>query len=126
MQYLGFRAWDIAESRWRDCWIADIYADEAVENDNLIIEQFTGLFDNENEKIFEGDIVYQYTGNSMSKNNGHYPYDKGIVEVVRESSNGGSWEPIAYGKIFGRVRPAWKKVGNIHENPELVPNYVGA
>jgi hypothetical protein len=81
------------------------------EDDEIIPEtlgQFTGLLDKNGKKIFEGDIVYNGSGNP------------GVVEwacgafIVR-FFNGDDWDVGQY------IKEEYTKIiGNIHDNPELL------
>jgi hypothetical protein len=98
MRKIKFRAWKIAEARWNDWWIADIYVDENIEDEDLIIEQFTGLLDKNGKEVYEGDIVRQWDVNNCIDSLEYAFYR--IAECTLDED--------------------CEVIGNIHENPELL------
>jgi len=99
---------------------------------NSILDQFTGLTDKNGKEIYEGDIVkYQY---HLDKNDKECFY--GIVEYhIRTLKEGHDNESFHVGFILRGfdLKHKWedyytelpdlndiKKIGNIHENPELL------
>lgn len=137
---IKFRAWDTETKKlykivldisfWADGKIQyvvatnDLYGEKKAETiwgENLILEQFAGLFDKKRTKqypngqpIYEGDIVYFYIGDK-------YP-GKGIVAYWKDRFcivDGLDVENSAvYFSIYGR--PRTRVIGNIHDNPELL------
>ncbi|MFA5422208.1 MAG: YopX family protein [Bacilli bacterium] len=122
MRTIDVRAWDVVNNDW-----FDMVESEEICNVNfgakqgtLIVELSIGLRDKNDQSIYEGDIVFQYTGNNSDPKAGKGNYKNGIVDVVRESISGGCWEPCGHGRVDGKTRPLWEVIGNMHENPELL------
>ena len=85
--------------------------------DDLVVMQFTGLFDKDGKEIYEGDIFDEELIDSDTGIAYSYPYvcfENGMFtdEVGDESL----WDIIT--GIDGKVR--YKVIGNIYENPELI------
>ena len=78
-----------------------------VKQDDFIIEQYTGLKDENGKDIYEGDIV------SVRNKNRKNEYDIGVVEFGKAAFRC----PFLLGKYHsGQV----EVIGNIHENPDLL------
>lgn len=78
-------------------------------DEDAVIEQYTGLKDQNNKEIYEGDIVKMPDWQT-----------KPIYEVVEYHKAG--FDPFQEG-CFGCASPDGEEVevvGNIHENPELI------
>jgi uncharacterized phage protein (TIGR01671 family) len=74
------------------------------------VGQFTGLLDENGDKIFEGDIVYVYRGIRES-----FRY-RVAVEYLE-----GGFNPFANPNWDSLPNPSEVKIiGNIHDNPELL------
>lgn len=90
--------------------------DESLFPDRYIIEQYTGLTDKKEVKIFEGDVVRaapNYTYVIRWENGAFYAYRKTITD------NG---QPYRWGLIsrFNELCIDIEVIGNIHDNPELI------
>lgn len=126
---IKFRAWLVEDSKmynWNPRFFSDMspvtsWSEEFPDGRDVILMQFTGLYDKNGREIYEYDIIFQWTGNNLSPRRGKGKYEKGIVEVVKEYVNGGCWEPIGSGLIAGHKRPNWEVIGNIYESPDLIP-----
>jgi uncharacterized phage protein (TIGR01671 family) len=102
-------------------WI-DIMNDEY--NNNLIIEQYTGFNDDNNCKIFEGDIVetvyeMDYITGKEYKNADDYKKELGEIKWCEDK---GSWYVWGWGSL-GYIKETAqhiKIIGNIHKNKEMI------
>lgn len=85
-------------------WVIEVAADT--------VGQFTGLFDKNQRKIFEGDIMIDKYGNKGVVEYSAAPF---IVDMKAQGQDGilYAWEAIL------SDNPMWV-VGNIHDNPELL------
>ena len=86
----------------------ELYMDEVAPVDPDTVGQFTGLYDREDNEIFEGDIVRT----SVAKD------DIGLVEwhsehaaFVVHMKGSSQWYPLDKGD---------KIIGNVHDNPSLL------
>ena len=81
------------------------------------VGQFTGLFDKNGKKIFEGDIVRDSTGHEF----GHVEFSNGFWRVFNDDVEEflSNWARHAYSKKLGQYIKA-EIIGNIHDNPELL------
>lgn len=119
MRELRFRVWD----KKKKCYLAvlgcsnlTIYqvARAIVERgeENIIIEQYTGLKDQDGREIYEGDIVRAWIGFAPGGRVGVIKYDDGMFFI--ESPD------------FITFTDAWicnyalTTIGNIHEKPDLL------
>jgi uncharacterized phage protein (TIGR01671 family) len=119
---IKFRAWDKSElflMPWDD-----MYNDSSLfmpvinnEDDNFILEQFTGLTDKNGKEIYEGDILLWSDRNGKIK--------KWVVDFVcggfcaKVNGKGGSWQLSILTAMSFDTDPC-EIIGNIHENPELL------
>jgi len=77
------------------------------DDDKFILMQYTGVKDDDEKDIYEGDII-EYTYNRDTMETATY------TEVVE-------WEENSNGVGFGiNVNQMKKIIGNIYENPELI------
>ena len=72
-----------------------------------IFMQFTGLLDKVGKEIYEGDIVLKHDGKTKAK--------------VLYGTDRFYLEPVWYGEAEDGAFQAVKVIGNIYENPELLP-----
>ncbi|MCK8628191.1 YopX family protein [Fructobacillus cardui] len=133
MREIKFRVWSRKWEQWLNPEEHVIYADngdvgevnddELVESivHNTVVEQFTGLHDNNGREIYEGDVVKLHVV-ILS------PDDKaGFIEYRTEFGY-----CINFGKAVAR-QEYWaandkhtiEVIGNIHENPELLEGVDG-
>ncbi len=77
--------------------------------DRWVLQQFTGLYDSEDEEIYEGDIVKYHTNGELVRPADH------ISEVFW--IKGDLWPRIENDCIVGNNCTV---IGNIFENPELL------
>lgn len=73
------------------------------------VGQFTGLFDKNGKKIFEGDIISGLGNTYVCR------WDEGNVEFTVFDGN------ESFGLAYAAY-PCMEVVGNIHDNPELLKN----
>lgn len=115
MRELKFRAWWKDTKRFLDgdewymaCSGAKYlhYAVMPYNDDDFIIEQYTGLKDKNGKEIYEGDIVEKDGLNYWIK------WEKGCFVIWRGERY------ISF--VIGGHAPFCKVIGNINENPELL------
>ncbi len=81
------------------------------------LEQFTGLKDKNGKEIYEGDVL---RGNQPYVDSGEFPTaiviieDAGLGVIIKDTRGGDYYVPLAWAKDY-------EVIGNIHENPDLVP-----
>lgn len=123
---IKFRAWDIDEETWcsRVNWDYDKgfigiicvkdhdgkYIGEYVTTD-IVVEQYTGLKDEDGKEIYEGDIV---TLNCSWEEVD--PRDCCVITFEDGCFRVGD----AFENEAGKYLKEYRLVGNIHENPELL------
>jgi uncharacterized phage protein (TIGR01671 family) len=84
-----------------------------IDNENNILEQYTGLNDKDGKEIYEGDIV---------QSTNHHP-DKFEIRFVEGGFCawwGNDEFPIDINHFYDSKGCCIKVIGNIHENPELL------
>ena len=94
--------------------------------DEIELDQFTGLADNEGREIYENDIIIQKVVNHIHK---HVTYCTGIVRYGQGTSmfyiDQGPYmtKPLLTGWLSSKTEPLTEinlVLGNTHENPELI------
>lgn len=129
MREIKFRAWDFEEyemiynvERTYDFGCSGFgasepsFADVLEDNERYMIMQYTGLKDEENKGIYEGDIIeggyLNPLSNEFMSKKYIVEYDKGsfIGKLIGHSPYGDTWIHFIKGKV----------IGNIYENPELL------
>lgn len=112
MRMLKFRAWKVDEKRMVALYPDASYPDDSWSSANLIeghnwkVMQFTGLLDRFGAEIYEGDILQQNVESLM------------MTVVWQEGKyilRGAHDADLAF---YAR---SCSKIGNIYENPELLP-----
>lgn len=134
MREIKFRFWDTEYKHWVElpCLIGDYQANsyrtygdpfpmssfmhgeyqERLSDGILIIQQFTGLKDNNDKDIYEGDILKCKSYDGWFDKEGFY-YNK-VVEYTTQPAGESQLSGFLYIPIDREV------IGNIFENPELV------
>ena len=97
-------------------WIGPLY----YENDDLELELFTGLYDKNGEKIYEGDILGFYDRGDYINCSVFYNKDKAMfVSIIDDESEKLTYSmPEIIHAAYGRG--GVEVVGNIHENKDLL------
>lgn len=89
-------------------WTVNISPEEYYGDEDLVIEQFTGLLDRNGQKIYEGDILDDGTHICKIKWSEHFAAFEALNEHEGYKSN--AWFEAKYGEV----------IGNIHETPGLL------
>ncbi len=129
-----FRVWDgkkfqsstrfLIESDDGSVWQNEGECEDMLCQKEYILQQFTGLLDQNNKKIYEGDIlkVKSYDGWSDTKGFYYYPivfYDENIAAFVYAPR-----PELKCGTSFlhprGPFKTNYEVIGNIFENKDLI------
>ena len=89
-----------------------------IEVDPETVGQYTGLTDKNGKKIFEGDIVEHHVQGDILVNRGVIVWDERNGCWLHQLN---TMRPTLY--MFNSK--AWKIIGNIHDNPELLQKMEG-
>ena len=131
MREIKFRAWGSDPEgepakyhRWENiCHCFDLW----VHNENIIIEQFTGLKDSSGVDIYEGDICkFHIFTQELGENLGVYEGEKETTVEISISEfgiwlQGDSEENSGYALWFDGIHEeSFEVIGNIHENKDLL------
>ena len=131
MREIKFRAWNMSKDNYMKLhgYLGNTFWDNgelcAVQA-TIILEQFTGLRDKNGKEIYEGDIYYStYRAGGAGSIRGR---SKERIKQIVEWNNRGSWrgKRIEQGRGYGCCHPTCElgedieKIGNIHENQELL------
>lgn len=124
MRALKFRAWSKKRNKWWEgVWIkaetgstytGDTHDLELDANDDLIVEQFTGLKDMNGKEVYEGDIIkYDHPNSGYGRTDiPDYCFDPvPALETMYEDGE--------HCEMIFRIRSG-EVVGNIHQNHELM------
>jgi uncharacterized phage protein (TIGR01671 family) len=113
-----FRLWDKGSKcfYWKDCFTissdGDIFIKGSdysfiADDEDYVLQQFTGFFDSEGKEIYEGDIL-------------NFPEDHAIL-VEWEPSFSGFYPFLERGDYhYGGEFEKPTIVGNVMENPEII------
>ncbi len=80
-------------------------------------EQYTGLYDSENEPVIEGDLINAGYGI------GKIIFREGCFFIEWIDDKEANIEPLGWTKN-NRPRTGFIVFGNVHENPELLPTMI--
>lgn len=89
---------------------------DALDDDNYVVEQFTGLTDVNGKEIYEGDIVHGYD-QEPDRDDGYV--GSSVIDVVN-FENGAFWIGDSWYKVMVMTPPIVEVIGNVHTNPELL------
>jgi uncharacterized phage protein (TIGR01671 family) len=129
MRSYKFRVWDKLkkefneEYHYKNEFISiglGFHSDVCVSKDDLILQQYTGLNDNNGKEIYEGDILDRVGNGSFIKIvvSWDEPNCRFIYKSVCNLHGGGS--PLTNNSINISDWTYWVVCGNIFENPELL------
>ncbi len=111
MREIKFRAWDKGFKKMLD-WEAvgklmgAQYFDSLIEEEKIILLQYTGLKDKNGKELYEGDIL-------------RCKYQEKEINVIEWHGNG-YWMTNNYGEDYLPVKENMEIIGNIYENKELL------
>lgn len=130
---IKFRAWNIQTKTMIDLQACTQLVTDLgglylpTNDDNVIIQQFTGLSDKNGKDIYEDDIIsYKFT--DMAKRDREYrgpvvyspPYFH--INLIRWFDGVEETGSPLWFERLGRAKWDLEIIGNIHENPELLNN----
>ena len=111
---IKFRVWCKSSDRFeldnKMCFfiMGNLCNPEEINNENYVIQQYTGLKDKNNKEIYEGDIVKHWICLGPAG-------ETQIVSEIKISAFGPNLEEWTYkNKLYPEV------IGNIFEHPELL------
>jgi uncharacterized phage protein (TIGR01671 family) len=121
---LKFRVWCVSAKYWDNQILETRPITRILESTDYIAQQWTGLFDKNNARIFEGDIVEYLPPVSGSMN---YPHGKGNeaqILFINDEKRTFGWY-VQHKSYCWTLHPIFcaehlTVVGNILENPELL------
>ena len=115
MREIKFRAWDEVNKLYYynvqntyDKKIGDNFQN-VLDNENLMVEEFTGLKDKNGVEIYENDII-EISDMSYGDSQNNY----GVVKYSEYA------ELVVGNILLSRIYNAIEVIGNIHENADLL------
>lgn len=135
MRTIKFRAWDRISGKWLNDFdiscnglvVFPNIAREEYNQDDFLIQQFTGLLDRHGKEIYEGDIVrYDQKPTSWAKTGG------ALLSViwVEQYAHFKLKMIESYGDVVNSdyavdaLNKYSEVIGNIYENPELIKDLI--
>lgn len=108
------KVWGISFKAWKDDEINFVtveYDDGTYQLSGTDVEllQFTGLLDKNGKEIYESDILF-------------YQYEDIPYEYVKWDVDSGGWTTSENGLMAQDLTDNAEILGNIYENPELLPD----
>lgn len=108
-------------------WTVNISPEEYYGDEDLVIEQFTGLLDRNDKEIYDGDILksshpvtkYGKQSEDIRYYRVYWEDYKFRWEYRRCSESGGTLAAYS-SESLDIYCGDWEIIGNIHENPELL------
>ena len=104
MREIKFRAWDGRKILSVERTELEISLRGLKQNDDFILLQFTGLHDKNGKEVWEGDVIH----NGKFYGNGEIKFDWGRFYCT-------------VGMEWGEIETGCEVIGNVYENPELLP-----
>lgn len=96
----------------------EIYSEIVSDMNDLVIQQYTGLGDNNNKECFKDDIIQTKNGGI-----GKIIFHHGCFMIEWLHDPEANMELLAFepnGYKYGTPRTDFEVIGNIYENPELL------
>lgn len=126
LQDFDFRIWDNSTDKFIELAISDNIRAIPRENDDLVLELWSGFYDSKGAKIYEGDIV-KYRSNTkplvaVLERSTFYIVDTSIekhLQVDCGTRLQGIYENRSNGYTNNKLE-CLKVLGNIHENENLL------
>lgn len=122
MRTIEFRAWDNEAQVMRDSELQSLCLDALVNSDSLDLEQYTGLKDDSDKEIYEGDIIKAEAENddgSVDGMIGKVSYDNHTASFVLMPLDNDK-EMWSFDNLFDEGFCELFCIGNIHEKTELL------
>lgn len=119
-----FRVWDIKNNRYAQFIYENFYEYLTMPN-RCVVEQCTGLKDENGTLIYEGDIVecfYDHFDGNFTEKKVTGVVKWGVGEWSVQNEKKGDWYFLSYANYEEKhlQSDSVKVIGNINENPELL------